>query len=483
MKKYSLFFVVCFFSYFSWGQKKTLSASLVELSQVTDSGEGGLYFAGKKNVNYKFSQRITPYGDCIDIVNGYAFLTWCKGGLDKRNLMLSRKNLNKPNSKWVTIEFPYQHVGQNGELLKGTGIRGDSHNTAAVGISTINNTIHLIYDLHAYTSTLLPDDFFNYSVTLENKAFVSDEEFKIDIFKPKQSFLKEGQNYERLTYPMLHRANDGSLVARYRKGGSGNGDILMAHYDGKLWSNNWVFHKGNLPLPDRCSLYGGERFLNGKFYSGYSVRYSTNNNESTNNGFMLNSGFYYAYTNDIPKDQKSKWFNVDNKPITLPIKNTLDLNPDPIQIAQPGKDFNTSNVPKTASDPSWTVTENGAIHFITRVDNNNVHYYKLPSEANFSSNNGGLIPNPDNRGEIYSYKNHVFMVELLNGIVNIKTTLEGKNDWSIIYTGKDKYKYAHFNAFVTENKLYVFLMENTKDNNPGVGDKRPLFFQEFTLSE
>ena len=75
------------------------------------------------------------------------------------------------------------------------------------------------------------------------------------------------------------------------------------------------------------------------------------------------------------------------------------------------------------------------------------------------------------------------MVELLNGIVNIKTTLKGKNDWSIIYIGKDKYKYAHFNAFVTENKLYVFLMENTKDNNPGVGDKRPLFFQEFTLSE
>ena len=470
-------------SQLNWGQEQQLAATLEELSQVTGANEGGLFFAGTQNVNFRFSKRISPHGDCIDVVNGYAFVTWYKGGMDQRNLMLSRKNLTVPNSSWVTIEFPHQHVGQGGEILNGTGIRGDSHNTAAIGISTIDNTIHMIYDIHAYSASALPNDFFNYSVSVANAAFVSDAQFNLGLFNPKQNYLKLGQNYERMTYPMIHRADDGSLIARYRKGGSGNGDIFMAHYNGTEWSNNWLFHEGTLPLPNRNNLYGGERFLNGKFYSGFSIRYSTNNNNSTSNGYMLNSGLYYAYTNGIPQDQSTQWYNVEDNPITLPIVNNIDPNLDPVQIAQPGDDFGTASLPKTFSDPSWTVTENGAIHFITRVDNINVHYYKKATDTNFSSNTGGLIPRPQVRDEIYSYMNHVFKVELLGGKVNIKTTLEGENNWKIIYTGTDAINYNHFDAFVEGDKLYVYLMENTGNNTVGVGDKRPLYFMEFTLSE
>ncbi|GAA4950638.1 hypothetical protein GCM10023314_24940 [Algibacter agarivorans] len=471
------------FSQFHSGQEKQLIATLEELSQVSGVGEGGLYFAGTKDINYRFSQRITPHGDCVDVVNGYAFVTWYKGGMDNRNLMLSRKNLNVSNSNWVTIEFPHKHVGQGGELLNGTGIRGDSHNTAAIGISTIDDTIHIIYDMHAYRSTSLPNDFFNYSVSLKNKAFVPDNEFTLAIFNPKQNYLKSGGDYERMTYPMIHRADDGSLIARYRQGGSGNGDILLAHYDGNVWSNNWLFHEGTLVLPNRNNMYGGERFLNGKFYTGFSIRYSTNNDTNTSNGYMLNSGLYYAYTNGIPKNQSSQWFDVTDNAISLPIRNNINPNLDPVQVAQPGDDYGTASLPRSSSDPAWTVTENSAIHFVQRVDNRNVHYYKLATDINFSSNVGGLIPNPQTRGEIYSYKNHVFMVELLGGKVNIKTTLEGQSDWEIVYTGTESINFDHFDAFVEGNKLYVYLMEDTTNNTPGVGDKRPLYFQEFTLSE
>ena len=483
MKKRYLLWIMCFFSLLNWGQEQQLAASLDELSQVSGTGEGGLFFAGTQNVNYRFSQRISPHGDCVDVVNGYAFVTWYKGGMDVRNLMLSRKNLSVPNSSWVTIEFPHQHVGQSGELLNGTGIRGDSHNTAAIGISTIDNTIHIIYDMHAYSAASLPNDFFNYSVSVANAAFVPDAQFNLSLFNPKQNYLKLGQDYERMTYPMIHRADDGSLIARYRKGGSGNGDILLAHYDGTSWSNNWLFHDGTLPLPNRNNMYGGERFLNGKFYSGFSIRYSTNNDANTSNGYMLNSGLYYAYTNGIPQNQSTQWYDVDDNPISLPIVNNIDPNLDPVQIAQPGDDYGTETNPRSNSDPAWTVTENGAIHFVQRVDNRNVHYYKLATDTNFSSNVGGLIPNPQTRGELYSYMNHVFMVELLGGKVNIKTTLEGENDWKIIYTNTDAINYSHFDAFVEGDKLYVYLMENTGNNTPGVGDKRPLYFMEFTLSE
>lgn len=483
MKKFYLIWILSFFPFINWGQEQQLVANLEELSQVSGTGEGGLFFAGTKDVNYRFSQRITPHGDCIDVVNGYAFVTWYKGGMDARNLMLSRKNLSVPNSSWVTIEFPHQHVGQSGELLNGTGIRGDSHNTAAIGISTIDNAIHIIYDMHAYTAAALPNHFFNYSVSVANAAFVPDTQFNISLFNPKQNYLKLGQNYERMSYPMIHRADDGSLVARYRKGGSGNGDIFMAHYNGTEWSNNWLFHKGTLPLPDRNNMYGGERFINGKFYSGFAIRYANNNNSTPTNGYSINSGLYYAYTNGIPQDQSTQWFNVNDNPITLPIINDLDPNLDPVQIAQPGDDFGTESNPRTTSDPAWTVTESGAIHFITRVDNINVHYYKKATDTDFSSDAGGLIPNSQVRGEIYSYLDHIFMVELLGGKVNIKTTLEGENDWKIIYTNTDATNYAHFDAFVENEKLFVYLMEDTGNNVPSVGDKRPLYFMEFTLSE
>ncbi|WP_298949884.1 BNR-4 repeat-containing protein [uncultured Polaribacter sp.] len=482
MKKILLYLLMIGFLNTISAQKK-LSATLKSATRVSEEGEGGLFFAGERDVNYRFGKRITPHGDCVDVINGYAFVTWYKGGMDKRNLMLSRKNLTVENSPWVTIQFPHQHVGQSGELFKGTGIRGDSHNTAAIGISTIDNTIHIIYDMHAYSKSALPTVFFNYSVSKKDMAFVPDNEFTLEIFNAKRTYLKNGQNYERLTYPMIHRADDGSLIARYRKGGSGNGDILLAHYDGTSWSNNWIYHEGTLALPNRNNMYGGERFLNGKFYAGFSIRYSTNNNTSTSNGYMLNSGLYYAYTNGIPKNQATQWFDVNDNPIELPIKNNINPNSDPVQIAQPGDDFGTATFPRSSSDPAWTVTENGAIHFVQRVDNRNVHYYKKATDDNFSKNAGGLIPNPDTRGEIYSYKNHVFMVELINGKVNIKTTLEGENNWQVIYTDQENIRFNHFDAFVNDDKLYVYLMEDTGNNTVGVGDKRPLYFQEFNLSE
>lgn len=482
MKKIILLTLVIGFLSSISAQKK-LSATLKNSTKVTKEDEGGLFFAGTKDVNYKFSRRITPHGDCVDVINGYAFVTWYKGGMDKRNLMLSRKNLNIDNSPWVTIEFPHQHVGQGGEILKGTGIRGDSHNTAAIGISTIDNTIHIIYDMHAYSRSSLPNDFFNYSVSKKNMAFVPDNEFTLEIFNQKRTYLKAGQDYERMTYPMIHRADDGSLIVRYRKGGSGNGDILLAHYNGTSWSNNWIYHEGTLNLPNRNNMYGGERFLNGKFYAGFSIRYSTNNSTSTSNGYMLNSGLYFAYSNEIPKNISTQWFDVNDNSISLPIRNNIDPSKDPVQIGQPGDDFGTAAQPRSSNDPAWTVTENGAIHFVTRVDNINVHYYKKANEANFSKNAGGLIPNPSTRGELYSYKNHVFMVELINGKVNIKTTLEGENNWKIIYTGQEAISFDHFDAFVKDDKLYVYLMEDTGNNIVGVGDKRPLYFQEFNLSE
>jgi len=74
-----------------------LTVSLEEESVVADSA---LYFDGTKydaetnpTGNFRFGRRISPHGDCIDVVGGFVFVTWYRGGMDDRTLMLSRKNL------------------------------------------------------------------------------------------------------------------------------------------------------------------------------------------------------------------------------------------------------------------------------------------------------------------------------------------------------------------------------------------------------
>lgn len=482
MKKTYLF-ITCLLVLISVkAQDKALAVTLDEASMVTNPGEGGLYFAGERGTNFGFSQRISPHGDCIDVVNGYAFLTWYKGDINARNLMLSRKNINEPNSSWVTIEFPHKHVGQRGELFIGDGMRGDSHNTAAVGVSTIDGTIHIIYDLHSIPTSRLPSRFFNYSVSKKNIAFAPDDQFTLENFEPRKNELKAGEDYEELTYPFLHRAPDGSLIARYRVGGSGNGDILMAHYNGNVWSDNWLYQEGTKPLPNRNSYYGGERFINGNYYAGFSIRHAKNNQTNPENGFAFNSGLYFAYTTGVPSPN-SQWLDANNNSISMPIINNINPNLDPVQVAQPGDDHGVAENPRTTSDPSWTVTANGTIHFITRVDNINVHYYKGPNDTAFSTNASGNIPNPQVRGKIFSYRNHVFMVEIVGGNVLVKSTPEGKDAWKTVYRSNTTTKYKHFNADVVGDKLYVYLMQNINDNDPVTGSKRALFFQQLTLSE
>ena len=439
-----------------------LAVSLEEESAVADSA---LYFDGTKydaetnpGGNYRFGRRISPHGDCIDVVGGFAFVTWYRGGMDDRTLMLSRKNMQDPNADWVTIEFPHQHIG-----FQGNPNVGDSHNTAAIGICTIDETIHILYDMHAYSSDAYPDDFFNYSVSIPNAAFVPDEEFNLSLFNLKRDFLKPGQNYERVTYPTINRVGDGSLVVRFRRGGAGNGDIWMASYNGSSWANNWMYSDGSIPLPDRYSLYGEEKFLHETFYSVFCIRYAQNDN------YNLNSGLYFASTDAIPVTQSNQWKDIDGNSISIPIKA-----PDVVKIAEPSDEYGTADAPRTSGGPAFTVTENGAIHMTTRVDDTKVHYYRGPGEAAFSSNAGDAIP----LGRMFNFNNYVFMVNLLGGKVIINATPEGENDWEIVYSGAtNPINFRHFNAVLEDDKLYVYLMESTP------GDACPLHFQVYKLSD
>lgn len=457
-----LYIIIFSFILITTIEAQEFTAALIDQSIVANNG---LFFDGTKhsdsnpNGNYRFGNRISPHGDCIDVVNGYVFVTWYKGGMNERNLMLSRKKLDDPNANWVTIEFPHRHIG-----WQGNPNIGDSHNTAAIGVSTIDGTIHLLYDMHAYSSTSYPDNFFNYSVSVKDAAFKPDAEFNLSLFHPKRNYLKQGGNYERITYPTIHSAPDGSLVVRYRIGGAGNGDIFMASYDGNSWSNSWRYSDGTIPLPNRYSLYGKERFIRDTFYSCFSIRYAQNPN------YVYNNGFYFAYTDAVRLSPSSQWFDIKGNTISIPIQN-----PNVVKVAEPTDDYGTATPSRMSSDLDFTVTERGAIHMVTRVDNRNVHYYKLAEDADFSSDVDGVIPHPN--GDLYSFNDYVFMVELISGKPVIKATPEGQNNWEIIYSADTiPTTFRHFNALVNEDKLYLYLMQNVGT------DARPLHLQVFSLS-
>ena len=434
-----------------------LSIELLETSAVA---EDGLYFTGDRGVGYQFGRRITPHGDCIDVAGGFQFVTWYKGGMDKRDLMLSRRR-DEPGAEWVHIQFPHKHIGYQQDSTI-----GDSHNVAVIGVSTADSTIHLIYDIHSYSAATYGDNHFNYSVSLPGTAFVPDEEFSLDLFRAKRTFLRAGVNYERTTYPSLRRAQDGSLSARFRIGGSGNGDIFYTLYQNGEWSENQLLSDGSIPLPFRHNAYGtGGRFMNGRFHTCFQIRYATSS--ILRETFDLNRGLYWAYA--VAPYGPNDWKTVNGEPLAIPFGH-----PDALEIGTPSLTYGTADRPRSTIYPKYTETENGAMHAIIRVDNTNVHYWKTATDTSFSSAAGGAVLTPN--GVMVAYNDYVVVVDRRSDRMLIRAAPEGTNDWVTILEETTGPEFRHFNGVLRGDKLYLYLMEE------GSGDAQPLRVNVYQLS-
>ncbi len=435
-KPYCLFFhlhEIIYFILFIFSQVK-----LLEISHVTDSA---LYFNGKKNVAYHFGPRITPHGNCLDVINGYIYIAWYKGGMENRNIMLSRKKID--GGAWKTIQFPDRHIGYRGDSTL-----GDSHNTIALGISTIDQTIHLIYDIHAYDAKNFPDHYFNYRVSKKGGAVVDDKDWNIGLFSDKLNYLKEGVNYEMATYPQFSRNDEGALYAQWRNGGSGSGNEVFAKYDGNNWSNTRVLFIGKREeIKKPYSIYGDYKFLNGDLHAGFSVRYD--DFKSHNPNYEINTGLFYAKIKDVVNDDY--WLTLKGNKIEIPI-----MKPEVFQFADP---LSLGFGKRISSGPSWTVTKSGAIHFIITVNNTHIHYYKSANEKDFTIKKGS------SQGSLYSVEDKIYLVGLEKGKPIIKSAKEGTNDWKIIYQTKDRnLTYKHGNSVLEGNKLVYFLMKEGSDD-------------------
>jgi hypothetical protein len=428
----------------SWGMSEASEIQMIDEGVVADDA---LYLT-----RAQFGDVITPHGDCIKIYKDYIYVTWYQGGMENRKVWLSRKKIG--SGEWKHIEFPHRHV-----MFRKDRSMADAHNTIAVGICPKDDTIHLLYDMHAYTPKDFESDYFNYNVSKKGAATVSDDAWNIDLFQPKQNYLnksiaeKNKRAYWRVTYPGFFTTRDGDLIVKWRIGGHMNAHMYLTKYDGEQWGE--AFQWNRTVGEHTTGYYGSFRIFNDQMYSCWHRR-TPQDQEA---GWEINRGLYLAHCAD--RSGITNWYSVDGAEYELPL---LDLEPFKVgEPSEPGQRISTG--------PSFVVTASGAFHAATTVSREAKHFFRTSTADTLTVETG--MPS----GDMYAIGETIYLIGLEKGRPIIQTTPEGTHDWQTVYQATDGPTYRRGVTILHERSLFYYLLENVE------GDKRPLRVLRFDVDE
>ncbi|HSH08786.1 MAG TPA: BNR repeat-containing protein [Oceanipulchritudo sp.] len=201
-----------------------------------------------------------------------------------RQVCIARRKL--PAGEWETIRF--------GDYLFKAN---DAHNIISIGICPNDGTIHLAFDHHAHEM--------HYRVS--SKGAASDPEtvgWAASLFSPVSSQLG-GVEIPSVTYPRFITTPEGELQLCWRRGGSGDGDRMLADYCSGTgnWQNIRPIDSGAgtyAGSPSRCSYPNGYTYdVNGRLHMTWVWREDAT--QTANHDLM------YAYSDD----RGSTWKNSD----------------------------------------------------------------------------------------------------------------------------------------------------------------------------
>ncbi|GAA4958008.1 BNR-4 repeat-containing protein [Algibacter aquimarinus] len=442
-------------------------------SGTSNSGDNAPY-------DYFFGRNISAHGDAIKTYGNYVFMTWYRGGKNDRHVMLTR--YNTITGTMATIEFPHRHTGYQNQYWI-----GESHNTIAVGVSPLDGTIHLLYDMHAYSASRpsngsLANDYFRYSYSVKNAASLSDADFTLDKFvKNSNGDYKHlrmpgtaaQSEFVSLTYPRFFQNDGGEIFMLMREGGNNNGMFKFIKYDANTgeWGNFTDFNRLNARsqpgIDFNWGLYGDMKYVNGKFRLGFQRR-SQNNDDK----FLYQNGVYYAYSDD--QTAATGWKNHKGESFSLPL-----LDADFIKVMEPG-DYVATTQPNQVyivGGFDWTVTANEDVHIISRVrdsENNvtkNLHTYRPSGATDF-------ITSEDFSGgsAIYTSGDSVFLIGLnSSGRVFVEKAVGGTNNFTNVYEATSGRTFDHGVVHIENGKVYYYLMEDKS------GNSQPLYLQIIDL--
>ncbi|MBC3758701.1 BNR-4 repeat-containing protein [Hyunsoonleella sp. SJ7] len=473
-----------------------LLASFISEAQVTLEAEVkvsdlGLHLNGDKvaanapdngdddKYDRYFGSTITAKGDCIKSYGDYVFMTWYRGGKTDRHVMLTR--YNTVTGSMATIEFPHRHTGYLNQWWI-----GEAHNAIAIGISPIDGTIHLLYDMHAYSANRpsngsLANDYFRYSYSLPNTAGLPDADFTLDKFVQssngmykhlKMPGIAPQSEFLELTYPHFFLNDDGDLFMWMRRGGHTNGMYKFIRYDASTgnWGNFVDFNSLNANrqpgIQYNWGLYGTIKYENGKIRIAYQRRLGNSQDK-----FSHQNGVYYAYSDN--QNGVGGWNNHKGESFNTPLYDS-----DFIKVMEPGDYVQTTVKDKVhiVGGFDWTVTANEDVHIISRVkDNENnvtkyLHTYKPSGATDF-------ITSEDFSGgeAVYTSGNSVFLIGLKNGRVFVEKAEGGTNNFTRVYEATTGKHFRHGRVHIANGKAYYYLMENLS------GSAQPIYLQIIDL--
>ncbi|WP_159951831.1 BNR-4 repeat-containing protein [Polaribacter septentrionalilitoris] len=480
------FTLLLFFSFLAEAQV-TLEkeVKITDLAMYFNGNKVPISHTGNSTTGYDFvyGRTLTPHGDCIKTYKNYVFMTWYRGGKLDRHVMLTRYNMETGSMK--TIEFPHQHSG-----YKGRWWIGETHNTIAVAVSPINGTVHMVYDLHAYTNGgSFVNDYFRYSYSVENAADLPDEEFTLDKFV-KDPFdgdyrhttmdgVRNPRKYDRFTYPQFFLSNEGELFLTARDGTSHDGAQAFIKYDAaaKKWGDFYYFNALGAKSKGEThdwSIYGSMKYVNGKIRIGFQRRLRNGADK-----YNAQNGVYYAYSDD--PTGASQWKNHKGEPITFPLVKAEET-----LVFELGDSVKTKakNMVHIVGGFNWTVTDNGDVHIISKVkdrENNvtkNFHSYKPGS---FDDSDDFIITSDFvGASNIYTSGNDVFVIGLnSSGRPFVDRTEGGTNNFTRVYEQTTGRTFNKGRVHISNGKLYYYLLETKPNNND---DVRTTYLQVIDLN-
>ncbi len=486
-KRYHNYVLLCVLFMFSF----VLSSQVVLENEIkiTDIGlhfDGSKVSSGTANTgdnapyDFYFGRNISAHGDAIKTYGDYVFMTWYRGGKADRHVMLTRYNTK--TGSMATIEFPHRHTGfQNQYWI------GESHNTIAIGVSPLDGTIHLLYDMHAYSASRpsngsLANDYFRYSYSVKNAASLPDADFTLDKFVPngtggykhlRMPGTAAQSEFVSLTYPRFFQNDGGEIFMLMREGGNNNGMYKFIKYDTNTgeWGNFIDFNRLNAKsqpgIDYNWGLYGDMKYVNGKFRIGFQRRSSNNNDK-----YLYQNGVYYAYSDD--QTAATGWKNHKGESFNLPLWDA-----DFIKVMEPGDYVTTTQANKVhiVGGFDWTVTANEDVHIVSQVRDleNNVtkrlHTYKPSGASDFTTTEdfpGGAA--------LYTSGNDLFIIGLTSSKrVFIEKAEGGTNNFTRVYEATSGRTFDHGVVHIENGKVYYYLMEDK------TGNAQPLYLQIIDL--
>ncbi|MBC3758668.1 BNR-4 repeat-containing protein [Hyunsoonleella sp. SJ7] len=462
----------------------------VTLESETHITDLAMYFTGIKDQNstrqsetepydYAYGRALSPHGDCIKTYKQYVFMTWYRGGKLDRHMMLTRYNTDTGTMK--TIEFPHQHTG-----FKGKWWIGETHNTIAIGISPINGTIHMVFDMHAYTNSgAFVNDYFRYTYSVSGAAELPDEDFTLDKFVKDpidndyrhctMDGVRDPAHYDRFTYPNFFLNDQDELFLTARDGTSHDGAQAFIKYNSttEKWGRFKYFNAlgaGSKGETHNWSIYGNIKYVDGKIRIGFQRRLNTGADK-----YQYQNGVYYAYSDD--PTGASQWKNHKGENMTLPL-----VKAEEVLVYEPGDYVETTQQNKVhiVGNFDWTVTDNGDVHIISRVkDNENnvtkyIHSYKPNGVSEFiiSEDFGGAEA-------LYTSGDDVFVIGLnSSGRPFIDRAEGGTNSFTRVYEQTSGKRFRKGKVHISDGKLYYYLLEN---NTADSDETQPTYLQVIDL--